>query len=70
MAFIKVFSGSVVEVQHVRQLLQDQGIEPIVKDNTTSASVSGFGAVMPDFQELFVHSDQESKVKEIISSLE
>ncbi|ANW95049.1 hypothetical protein AXE80_01500 [Wenyingzhuangia fucanilytica] len=69
MAFIKVFSGSLVEVQYVRQILQDQGIEPIVRDTTSSAAISGFGALTPNFQELFVHSDQEIKVKEIISSI-
>ena len=69
MSFIKVFSGSMVEVQHVKQLLQEENIEPIVKDQTNSASIAGFGSVMPDFQELFVHSDEELRVKEILSSL-
>lgn len=69
MSYIKVFSGSMVAVQHVKQLLQEKNIEPIVKDQTNSASMAGFGSVMPDFQELFVHSDEESKAKEVLSSL-
>lgn len=69
MAFVKVFSGGIIEVQHIKQLLQKKGIEPIVKDNTFSAAISGFGAVVPDFQELLVHSDEELKVREILSSL-
>ena len=69
MSYIKVFSGSLVEVQHVKQLLQSNNIEPIVKDQTTSATMAGFGSVMPDFQELFVHTDQVAKVKEILSTL-
>ena len=69
MSYIKVFSGSLVAVQQVKQLLQAEGIEPIVKDQSHSASISGFGTLIPDFQEIFVHIDQEVKVNEILSAL-
>lgn len=69
MSYVKVYSGSVVEVQHAKQLLQEKGVEPIVKDTANSAASAGFGVVMPNFQELFVHSDEEIIVLEILKSI-
>lgn len=69
MAYIKIYSGSVVNVQYVKQSLEVKGIHAIVKDSSSSAFSAGFGALSPDFQELFVHSDEVSKVKNIIGNL-
>lgn len=69
MSYTKIFSGSLIEVQHVKQSLQNVGIEPILKDTANAAMSAGFGAVLPDYQELFVHSDEVTKSKEIISKL-
>ncbi|MDO6802678.1 DUF2007 domain-containing protein [Wenyingzhuangia sp. 1_MG-2023] len=69
MSYVKVFSGSIVEVQHIKQSLQAKGIEPVVRDTTSSAALAGFGALMPNFQELFVHSDEEATVVEILKTI-
>ncbi|NIJ44398.1 hypothetical protein FHR24_000837 [Wenyingzhuangia heitensis] len=69
MSYVKVFSGSLVEVEHIKQLLQEKGIEPVIKDNNHSASMAGFGAVMPNFQELFVHSDEQAVVLGFLKTL-
>jgi len=69
MAYVKMFSGSLVEVQYVKQLLQDKGIEPVVKDRSSSALSAGFGALTPDFYELFVHSDEVDKTKNIMNDM-
>jgi len=69
MAYIKIFSGSIVEVLHAKQSLQAKGIVPVVKDNTQSASMAGFGAVMPNFQEVFVHSEEVEAAKNILLNL-
>lgn len=69
MSYIKIYSGSLIEVQHAKQLLQEKGIEPIVKDVSNSATMAGFGSVMPNFQELFVHSDELDKARNILESL-
>ncbi|MGY5354803.1 putative signal transducing protein [Wenyingzhuangia sp. IMCC45467] len=68
MAFIKVFSGNSFEVERVKLSLQEQGIEPIIKDISESARLAGFGTLRLE-KEVFVHSDQEQQVKEILSSL-
>lgn len=66
MAYVKVFSGSLVDTQRVMQLLQKEGVEPVLKDKSNSAMLSGFGAITPDFQELFVHEQELDKTLKII----
>lgn len=67
MSYIKVYSGSVVDTQHIMQLLQNNGIQPVLRDNSSTAMLSGFGAVMPNFQELYVHEDEFDQSKRIIN---
>lgn len=69
MSYVKIYSGSFIDVEHAKQLLQEKGIEPVVKDNSNSALSAGFGAVMPNFQELYVHSDELEKAKKILEKL-
>lgn len=69
MSYTKIFSGSLVAVQHIKQSLQDGGIEPILKDTANAALTSGFGAVLPDFQELFVHQDEVEKANQIVQEI-
>ncbi|MGY5351635.1 putative signal transducing protein [Wenyingzhuangia sp. IMCC45533] len=69
MGYTKVFSGSLVEVQHVKQVLQERGIEPIVKDHSNSAMMAGFGAVLPNYQELFVRDDETEAVLNFIKNM-
>lgn len=68
MAYVKIFSGSLVDTQHKMQLIQAAGIEPVLKDSSNSALMSGFGATVPDFQELFVHEDEVNKTLEILQA--
>ena len=68
MGYSKVFSGDVIRVQYIKHLLQEQGIEPVVKDTSTSALLAGFGDLSSDYQELFVHDDEKEKVLNIIKN--
>ncbi len=69
MAYVKIFSGSVVEVLQVKHVLEAQKIVPVVKDRANSASLAGFGAVTTDFQEVYVHSDEETKALDLLKSM-
>lgn len=41
--YSKVYSGSFIVVQLITQNLEKEGITPIVKDETESARLAGFG---------------------------
>jgi len=69
MAYKKVYSGSFLEVQRVKQLLQSKLINPVVKDNSSSALLAGFGAIHPDYLEVFVRDDQVDLVLKLLAKV-
>ncbi|WP_010136171.1 putative signal transducing protein [Ochrovirga pacifica] len=66
MSYVKIFSGSIVDTLHRKQLLQEHGIEPILKDRTQSSLLAGFGDLTPDYRELYVHQDELMKANELL----
>ena len=43
MAYIKLYQGSFIVVQMMRRHLENQDIKPIIKDESESARLAGFG---------------------------
>ncbi len=66
--YSKLYAGSFIVVQLITQNLEKQGITPIVKDETESARLAGFGTPTYGFQELYVHSDEKTKAEAIVAS--
>jgi hypothetical protein len=56
--YIKIFSGSFIIVQLVLDRLQGAGINAIVKDDSESGRLAGFGSAIQNFQELYVSKDE------------
>ena len=68
--FIKIFTGSFVVVQHITQELEENGINAIVKDETESARLAGFGGgIIPGFQEIYVNTDELDKAVAIVEKI-
>ncbi len=65
----KVFGGNSIKAKRVELALQDHNIEPILKDETTSARLAGYGSPMPELIEIFVHTDQEKQALSLIAQL-
>lgn len=66
--YSKLYSGSFIVVQLITQNLEKEGITAIVKDETESARLAGFGTPTYGFQELYVHSSEKQKAEAIIES--
>jgi hypothetical protein len=49
--------------------LEDKNIIAVVKDDSESARLAGFGMVAPGLQEVFVHQDELDEAIRIIESL-
>jgi hypothetical protein len=56
--YIKVFSGSFIIAQLVLDRLQSAGINAIIKDESESGRLAGFGSAIQGFQELYVSKDE------------
>jgi hypothetical protein len=71
--YIKIFTGSFIIVQHITDNLKEIGINSVIKDETESARLAGFGPSIPGLQELYVNKDEIDKaipvVEEIVASL-
>jgi len=67
--YIKIFSGSFVVVSLALDRLKDIGIKGIVRDESESARLAGFGASIQNFQELYVHEDELDRAIPIINKV-
>jgi len=63
----KIYSGSFIYVKLMVERLEQIGITPIVKDETESGRLAGFGASIQNFQELYVHSEELEKALPIVN---
>lgn len=67
--YIKVYSGNFIEVQRMFRALEDANICAIIKDESESGRLAGFGASIQGYQEIHVHKEELEKTKTIIESL-
>lgn len=61
-SFSLLYNGNIVDVQRLKVLLEESDIFPIIKDETESARLAGFGAPTM-MQQLWVLSSEVEKAK-------
>ena len=67
--YLHLISGSSIEVLALTNALADQNITPVVKDESESARLAGFGQTAPMLQRVFVHEDEYDHAKAILKDL-
>lgn len=67
--FIKIFTGNTIEILALRNKLLKLKIVPIIKDDSESARLAGFGMIAPGLQEVFVHKNELDAAIRIVESL-
>lgn len=67
--YIKIFTGNFILVQRISEELNAVGINPVIKDETESGRLAGFGASIQGLQEIYVHEEEVSKAVEIVQSI-
>ena len=67
--FIKIFTGNAISVLALRNSLEEKSIIAVIKDDSESARLAGFGMVAPGLQEVFVHEDELDQAVRIVESL-
>jgi len=67
--YIKVFSGDFIVVKRIISDLEQEGISAVVKDETESGRLAGFGGTIYGLQDIYVHKDELEKATTIIESL-
>ncbi len=67
--YIKIFTGNFILVQRIVEQLQDNGINPIIKDESESGRLAGFGASIQGEQEIYINNDEFIKANRIIEDI-
>ncbi|MCK8481166.1 putative signal transducing protein [Psychroserpens algicola] len=67
--YTKIFSGNFIIVQLAMDRLNGAGINAIIKDESESGRLGGFGAAIQGYQELFVSDEELEQAQAIISSV-
>jgi hypothetical protein len=59
--YIKVFTGNFIEVQRIYNELVKLNICAVIKDESESGRLAGFGSSIQGLQEVHVHKDEYEK---------
>lgn len=68
--YIKVFTGNFIVVQRIFKELKSINITAVVKDESESSRLAGFGAPIHGLQEVYVHKDELDKAIPVIEELQ
>ncbi|MGC6525980.1 MAG: DUF2007 domain-containing protein [Flavobacteriaceae bacterium] len=68
MAYHKIYGGSFIIVELIRKNLDDQGITAIIKDETESGRLAGFGPTTYGYQDVFIHESEKEKAQQIVAT--
>jgi hypothetical protein len=64
--YTRIYTGSFVIVQLLISKFEEIGISPLIKDETESARLAGFGPAIYGAQEVFVHESELDKAVPIV----
>lgn len=64
--YTRIFSGSFISVQTIVNQLKEVGIIPVIKDESESRRLAGFGSAIQGNQEIYVHADELGKAQSIV----
>ncbi len=68
--YIKIYTGSFIMVKRLVFELEKVNIIPVVKDQTESARLAGFGGGnFPGFQEVYVNKDELDKAVLVVEEI-
>ena len=67
--YIKIYSGSFIIVQLVKDRLESAGINAIIKEESGLGKHSGFSSANSGFQELYVSKEEANHALPIIEAV-
>ncbi|WP_055446465.1 putative signal transducing protein [Lacinutrix mariniflava] len=67
--YIKIYTGGTIIVQLIKQRLEAEGINPVIKDETESGRLAGFGASLIGQPEVYVHESETDVAVRIVEAV-
>lgn len=65
---VRILTDSAIVIDRIAHILDENEISSLIKDNTESARLAGFGS-LPNEVQLFVYESDADKAKKIIKSI-
>lgn len=67
--YIKIYTGGTIIIQVIKQRLEDAGINPVIKDETESGRLAGFGSSLTGQPEIYVHESEFETASGIVETV-
>jgi hypothetical protein len=67
--FVRLLTSSLITINRVASILEEKDIPALIKNNTESARLAGFGTQQNDV-DLFVNKSDFEKAKKVIQQFE
>ena len=66
---VRIFTGPSMVAKRIVSELNEIGIEPVTRNDQSSAALAGFGAGIPDQVMLFVREDEAAQSEAIVNTI-
>ncbi|MEL4308490.1 putative signal transducing protein [Joostella sp. CR20] len=67
--YIRVFTGSYIQATLIKSRFEEANISPVIKNDTESGRLAGFGPTVVDQVQVFVHQDEHATALEILDTI-
>jgi len=67
--YIKIFTGNFIVVQRIVSALEDIDINAVIKDESESGRLAGFGAAIQGQQEVYINKEELDKAVLVVESV-
>ncbi|MCK0188509.1 DUF2007 domain-containing protein [Arenibacter sp. F20364] len=67
--YTRIFSGNFILAQTIVNQLREIGVVPVLKDDSESGRLAGFGSAIQGNQEVYVHADELEKAQKIVQTI-
>ena len=67
--YIKIFTGNFIVVQRIVSALEEIDIVAVIKDESESGRLAGFGAAIQGEQEIYINKEELDKAGPIVESV-
>ncbi|MDG3582137.1 MULTISPECIES: putative signal transducing protein [Galbibacter] len=68
--YIRIYTGSSIQAGLLEERLKAATINPVIKNETESGRLAGFGPSVVDQVQVFVHKDEHAKAMQIFQEVE
>jgi len=67
--YIKIFTGNFIVVQRIVSALEDIDINAVIKDESESGRLAGFGAAVQGQQEVYINKEELDKAIPVVENI-